>query len=142
MRANIDIWHISRIFGREKVFLKNRTQSCFKSITNTHLCAKNQEKQMMKSRENAEKAVFPAYFRQFRLKNGIRNIFHQCAKFHEKIESSAREIQEIPFFRQKSAVRAYFRKFRLQKSVSLTNEPCFMVGIDNNNVFVRINNKM
>ena len=35
-------------------------------IANTHLCAKNQKKLMMKSRENAKKPVFPAYFRHFR----------------------------------------------------------------------------
>ena len=42
---------------------------------------------------------------------GLRNILditilHQCAKFHEKILSTAREIQEIPFFRRQSAVPA------------------------------------
>ena len=31
----------------------------------THLCAKNQKKQMMKSRESAKKPVFPAHFRHF-----------------------------------------------------------------------------
>jgi len=36
------------------------------SIANTHLCAKNQKKLMMKSRKNAKKSVFPAYFRHFR----------------------------------------------------------------------------
>ena len=36
------------------------------SIANTHLCAKNQKKLMMKSRENAQKLVFPAYFCHFR----------------------------------------------------------------------------
>ena len=30
-----------------------------------HLCAKNQKKLMMKSRENVKKPVFPAYFRHF-----------------------------------------------------------------------------
>ena len=35
-------------------------------IPNTHLWAENQEKQMMKSLENAKKPVFPAYFRHFR----------------------------------------------------------------------------
>ena len=29
-------------------------------IANTHLCAKNQEKLMMKSRENAKEPLFPA----------------------------------------------------------------------------------
>ena len=62
-------------------------------------------------------------------------ILHQCAKFHEKILSTAREIQEIPFFRRKSAVPAIFRKFRLQKSVLLTIKPWLMVGIVITNVF-------
>ena len=31
-------------------------------------------------------------------------VFHQCANFHEKILSTGREIQEIPFFRM-------FRRF-------------------------------
>ena len=32
-------------------------------IPNTHLCAKNQKKLMMKSQEDAKKTGFPAYFR-------------------------------------------------------------------------------
>ena len=35
-------------------------------IAFTHLCAKNRKKLMIKSRANAEKPVFPAYFRYFR----------------------------------------------------------------------------
>ena len=35
-------------------------------IPNARLCAKNQEKVMMKSWENAKKLVFPAHFRHFR----------------------------------------------------------------------------
>ena len=56
---------ISGIFDQKKIFLKNRTRPCF-GLANTHLCAKNQKKLMMKSRENAKKPVFPAYFRHFR----------------------------------------------------------------------------
>ena len=64
---------------------------------------------MMKSRENAKKPVFAAYFRHFRPKKSFSKIglphilgiaiLHQCAKFHEKIYSAAREIQEIRLFR-------------------------------------------
>ena len=115
-------------------------------IANTHLCAKNRKKLMMKSRENVQKPVFPAYFRHFRPENiflkirlchilGI-TILHQCAKFHEKLSSTAREIQEIPFFRRKLAIPAIFRKFRHQKSVFMTIETCLMVGFVINNVFV------
>ena len=86
---------------------------------------------MMKSLEMAKKPVFPGLsgiFPAFSAgkirfsKIGLGHILdigilHQRAKFHEKIYSTVREIQEIPFFRRKSAVPAIFRKFRLQKSV-------------------------
>ena len=36
------------------------------SIANAHLYGKNQKKLMMKSQENAQKPVFPAYFRHLR----------------------------------------------------------------------------
>ena len=52
---------------------------------------------MMKSRENAKKPVFPAYFQHFQTeknffsKIGLRHILdiailQQCAKFHEKVQ--------------------------------------------------------
>ena len=53
---NDDFRQIAGIFDREKIFHKDRTR----------LCAKNQKKLMMKSRENAQKPVFPAHFRHFR----------------------------------------------------------------------------
>ena len=56
-------------------------------------------------------------------------ILRQCAKFHEKISSTNRDIQEILFFRRKLAVPAIFRQFRLRKSVFLTIETCLIVGI-------------
>ena len=67
------------------------------------------------------------------LKTGFA-ILHLRAKFHEKILSTAREIQKLPFFfRRKSAVPAILRKFRLQ--VLLTIKPWLMVGIAITNVF-------
>jgi len=60
----------------------------------------------------------------------------QRAKFHVKISTIARDIQEILFFRRKSAVPAILRQFRLQKSIILTIETCVMVGIAIDNVFV------
>ena len=48
---------------------KNFSQKSDSVIVNTHLCAKNQKKLMIKSRENAKKPVFPAYFQHFRPKN-------------------------------------------------------------------------
>ena len=62
------------------------------SIANTHLCAKNWKKLMMKSRENAKKPFFPAFSAEKICfsKIGLGHILdiailHQCAKFHEKI---------------------------------------------------------
>ena len=121
MCKNGDFRHISGIFGRKKIFLKNRARPYFDycyyaflnkqsvktideisrkcqkigfsgifpafsagkkffskiglghimGIANTHLCAKNQKKLMMKSRENAKKSVFPAYFRHFRPEKNV-----------------------------------------------------------------------
>ena len=55
------------------------------SIPNTHLCAKNQEKLMMESPENAKNLVFPAFLagKIYFSKIGIRHILaiailHQC----------------------------------------------------------------
>ena len=71
-------------------------------IAITRLCAKNQAKQMMKSRENAKKPVFPAYFRYFRPEKkffpeiGLRQILgiailHLCAENQQKLMSQSRE---------------------------------------------------
>ena len=46
---------ISGIFGQKRIFHKN-----------THLCAKDKRKLMMKSREKAKEPVFQAYFQHFR----------------------------------------------------------------------------
>ena len=74
--------------------------------------------------KNGFSGIFPAFWAEkiFISKIGLchildPNILHQCAKFHEKISSTARDIQEIPLFRQKLAVPAIFKKFRLQKSI-------------------------
>ena len=72
------------------------------SIPNTRLCAKNQEKLMMKSRENAQKPVFsgiiPAFStgNEFFSKIGLRHILgitilHLCAKNQQKLMSQSRE---------------------------------------------------
>ena len=63
-------------------------------------------------------------------------ILHQCAKFHEKIKSAARKIQEIPFFPGENW------QFRLQKSVLLTIEPFLMMDIVINNIFEWKNNEI
>ena len=60
MRKNRFFLHISGIFGRKKMFSKIGLSHIL-GIANTRFCAKNQENQMMKSRENAKKPVFPAF---------------------------------------------------------------------------------
>ena len=83
------------VFSAGKKFFSKIGLGHILSIVNTHLCAKNQKKLMIKSRENAKKPVFPAYFRHFRpeknffLKIGLRHILgiailHHCAKKLEK----------------------------------------------------------
>ena len=67
----------------EKKFFSRIGLDHIMGIANTHLCAKNQKKLMMESRENAKN------FRQ--LQQGKFGqilyiaILHQYAKFHEKI---------------------------------------------------------
>ena len=46
----------------KKFFEENGLQHLFGS-TNAHLCAKNYEKLMRKSRENPKKRLFPGHFR-------------------------------------------------------------------------------
>ena len=122
-----DFRHISGIFG---IFSKIGLGHVL-SIVNMHLCAKNQKNLMIKSRENTKKTVFQHISSIFDRKNGIFPAFlagkiffskiglrhisdiiilRQCAKFHKKISSTARDIQEILFFRRKSAISAIFRQ--------------------------------
>ena len=117
---------ISGIFGRKTTFLENRTRSCFKHSYYTSLCKKSEKTRwnLEKMPKNVFSGIFPAFSAGKICLSKIGHghildiaILHQCAKFHEKIESTAREIQEILFFRQKSAAPVIFRKFRLQKSV-------------------------
>ena len=56
--------HISSIFGRKKIFLKNWTK-IFWALLIRIFEQKNLKKQMMKSRENAKNSVFLAYFWHF-----------------------------------------------------------------------------
>ena len=118
---------ISGIFGRKKVFLKNRARPyfdyCYYAFLNKESVKTNDEI-LRKCQKTGFSGIFPVFSagKKCFSKIGLRQILdigilHQCAKFHEKIYSTAREIQEIPFFRRKSAVPAIFRKFRLQKSV-------------------------
>ena len=92
---NGDFRHISGIFGRKKMFSKIGLNHIL-GIIHTHLCAKNQKKLMMKSRENAKKTDFSGIFPAFSARKmcfskiGLGHIkeiaiLHQCAKFHEKI---------------------------------------------------------
>ena len=67
--------------------------------------AKNQNKLMKNSRENAKKSISPAYFRHFGFSRiefhhilGI-TILHQCAKTYEQRSTTTREIQKKTIFR-------------------------------------------
>ena len=82
-------------FSAGKNFLSQIGLGHVLSIAKTHLWAKI-KKLMTKSWGNAKKQVFQHIW----LKHILGTIvFHQCANFHEKISSTCREIQEIPFFR-------------------------------------------
>ena len=61
---NSDLRHIFGTFGRKKIFSKIGLGHIL-NIPNAHLCAKNQEKLIMKSQEIAKKPVFAAYFWYF-----------------------------------------------------------------------------
>ena len=73
------------VFSAGKEFFSKIGLGHVMSISNTHLCAKNWKKLMMKSRKNAKKLVFPAYFRKkFFPEIGLRHILgiailHLCA---------------------------------------------------------------
>ena len=54
------------VFSAEKKCFSKIGLGHILGIKNTHLCAKNQKKLMINSREKAQKPVFPAYFRHFR----------------------------------------------------------------------------
>ena len=79
-------------------------------------------------------------------KIGLRHILgiaisNQCEKFYEKIWSTAREIQEMPFSGEKRLFRGFLESSGKKKSVLLTIEPCLMVGIVINNIFEWKNNE-
>ena len=87
---NGDFRYISGIYP-EKILSKIGLGHVL-SIPNMHLCAKNQKKLMMKSRENAKKPGFPAFSagKICFSKIGLGHIsdiaiLHQCTKFHQKI---------------------------------------------------------
>ena len=95
---NGDFRHISGIFGRKRIFFSKIGLGHDLRIANAHLYRKNQKKLMVKSRENAQKPVFPEYSagNEFFSKIGLRHIFgitilHLCAKNQEKLISQSRE---------------------------------------------------
>ena len=105
-----------------EIFSSNIELGHILNIPNTHLCTINKRK--------CQKQFFQHISGIF----GRKNMFFEnqaqshyryyhfasVCKPHEKIWSTAREIQETPFFRRKSSLPAIFRKFRIQKSILLT----------------------
>ena len=74
---------ISGIFPAGKKFFSKIGLGHVLSIANTHLCAKNWKKLMMKSRKMAKK---PIRFSKIGLGHILNiGILHQCAKFIKKI---------------------------------------------------------
>ena len=97
--AETAISSIFPVFSAGKKFLSKIGLGHILSIINTHLCAKNQKKLMMKSRENAKKTVFPAYFRHFRLE---KYVFRK---------SGTVTFQTLPFC---SSVQNFMKKHKVQ----------------------------
>ena len=99
--AKTTISGICPAFLAEKEFFSKIGLGHILGIINTHFCAKNLKKLMIKSREKAQKPVFPAYFGIFGRKNffskiGLRHILgiailHLCAKNQKKLMSQSRE---------------------------------------------------
>ena len=72
---NGDFRHISGIFSRKKVFLKNRTQP-YLDIINTHCCAINQKKTNDEISRKSLKTGFPRIFPAFLA--GKKSLFGHC----------------------------------------------------------------
>ena len=89
-------------FSAGKKFFSKIGLALVLSIVNTHLCAKNQKKLMIKSRENAKKPVFPAYFGHFRLEK----------YFFQKSGS-------VPFWTLSfcASVQNYMKKYQVQLEI-------------------------
>ena len=149
MPKNRFLRHIYGIFGGKNFFSKIGLGHVL-SIPNTHLCAKNQEKQMIKSWENAKKPVFPAYFWHFRSEKYVfrksGSVIFWALPICISVQNFFMKRYKVQLKKFKkyrcSAIPAIYREFRLQKSVYLTIEPCLMVGIVINNVFVWKNNEI
>ena len=78
--------------------LQKRLLGHMLGIINTHLCAKNLKKVMIKSREKAQKLVFPVFsagiefFPEIMLGHILDiTILHLCAKNQKKLMSQSRE---------------------------------------------------
>ena len=101
---NSDFRHISGIFGRKKIFSKIRLGHVL-SIANTHVYGKNKKNQieMMKSRENAKKPVFPAYFRHFR---HLWSIYLGC-RINILLNFRCQDFQNFSFLNLKYSTRNY-----------------------------------
>ena len=62
--------------------------------------------------------------------------------FMEKFKVQLKKFKKYRFSSENGLFPGILRKFRLQKSISLTIEPCLMMGIVINNVFERTDNEM
>ena len=100
---NGDFRHISGIFGRKKIFLKNRGPiAILWALLIGIFLQKIRKKLMMKSRENVKKTGFSGIFpvfsagKKFFPEIGLRHILgtailHLCAKNQKKLMTQSRE---------------------------------------------------
>ena len=101
---------------------------------------------MIKSRENAKKPVFPAYFWHFQpeifffRKSG--SVTFWTLSFCVSVRNCMKKYQVQLEILKKYCFSGENWLFWLQKSVFLTIETCLMVGIAVNNVFVWKNNQI
>ena len=83
-------------------------------IAITRLCAKNQAKQMMNSRKNAKKSVFPAYFRHFRPEKYVfrksGSVTFQTLPFCISVQNYKVQLQKFKKYRFSGGNRL-FRRF-------------------------------
>ena len=101
MCKNGDFRHISGIFGRKKVFLKNRARPyfdyCYYAFLNKESVKTNDEI-LRKCQKTGFSGIFPVFSagNEFFSKIGLRHILsitilHLCAKNQQKLMSQSRE---------------------------------------------------
>ena len=129
---NGDFRHISGIFGRKKIFLKNRTRPHFGHCYYASLSQKSDKTNDEISRK-CQKTGFSGIFPAFSAgkicfsKIGLGHILDLpfCISVQNFMKKYKVQLEKF----KKYCFSGENRLFRQQKSVLLTIEPCLMVGI-------------